>query len=73
MRHLVAETAVQLKVRQKRGVVVDMFDSFSCVVFEVLEYEKYVANTSGRIVRLSFGGERWIKDFLGLWFISIAM
>jgi len=64
LRHFIAEAAVQLKVYQKNGSVMDRFDAVGRAVSGVFKAEKYVAKTSGRFVKLAARGGRWMKDFL---------
>ena len=64
LRHFIVEASVQLKVYQKKGSVMDRFDAVGRAVSEVFKAEKYVAKTSGRVVKLAARGGRWMKDFL---------
>jgi len=65
LRHFIAKAAVRLKVYQKKGSVMDRFDAVGRAVSEVFKAEKYVAKTSGRVVKLAATrGGRWMKDFL---------
>ena len=64
MRYFIAEITAQLKVHQKKGTFIDMFDTVIMIVFEVLQCEKNVAKTADRIAKLAFRGGHWTKDFL---------
>ena len=72
-RHLVAEIDMKLKPHERKGALVDVFNSVGHVVFEVFESENHVANTSGRIFSLDFRGDVGSKTFVRIGFVRIAM